>query len=99
MKTLSIAVGALALLIPALASAQTAMVYRPELRGMVPQKAASQAAPMARSDREEVARHEAMARAFRANAGRRGMSDPAVHCDRLVTQLRKRAVTAEPVSE
>ena len=89
------AVVAAALLIPTFAAAETTfkMVYRPELRGMVPVYDTSKLAPMELSRNEQIARHVAMAQALRGTA-RKSVSDPAIHCDRLVAKLRSAEFTA-----
>jgi hypothetical protein len=84
-----IAIATFALLIPTIAAAQTPikMVYRPELRAMVPVKTTA-GAPIVRSLREEIARHEAMAAGYRIAANHNGTGNAAVHCDRLIAELR-----------
>jgi hypothetical protein len=80
---------AIALLVPTLASAQGfQFVYRPELRGIVAvaRPSAEPGTPaVARSAAEEIARHEAMANAYRGTR----IAQAAVHCDRLVAEARK----------
>jgi len=85
-----IAIATFALLIPTVAAAQTPikMVYRPELRAMVPVKTVPTGTPIARSLREEIARHEAMAAGYRVVANHNGAGNAAVHCDRLIAELR-----------
>ena len=88
---------AAALLLPTLASAQgVTLVYRHELRGMVP--APAPAAPtemkvvetVAPTPAEIIARHEAMAVGLRANANARGGAAVAAdHCDRLIAAARE----------
>lgn len=90
-----IAVLAFALLIPAFAAAETPfkMVYRPELRGWVPVYDTTQLAPTELSRNEQIERHVAMAQALRGTA-RKGVYDPAIHCDRLIAKLRSAELTA-----
>ena len=80
--------GAAALLVPTLASAQAplTLTYRPELRQMiaVPQRPADGQVTVARSLTEEIARHEAMAHAYRGTR----LAQAAAHCDRLIQQAR-----------
>jgi hypothetical protein len=85
----AIAIATFALLVPTFAAAQTPvkMVYRPELRAMVPVKT-NAGAPIVRSLREEIARHEAMAAGYRLAANHNGTGTAAVHCDRLIAELR-----------
>jgi hypothetical protein len=83
-------------LVPSLASAQGwTFVYRPELRGMIAVPTQQVAAePKAVVDKvpptpaEIVARHEAMARGYRARANDRSGANvvAAAHCDRLIAQ-------------
>lgn len=89
----SVALAALMLLVPTLASAQgVTMVYRPELRGMVavpaPQSPALvEATPP--TPAQVIARHQAMAVGLRANANTRGGAALAAdHCDRLIAAAR-----------
>lgn len=95
MKPFAIAVITIALLIPTFAAAQTPfkMVYRPELRGMVPVYDTTKLAPMELSRNEQIARHVAMAQALRGTA-RKGVYDPAIHCDRLIAKFRSAELTA-----
>ena len=85
-----IAIATFALLVPTIAAAQTPlkMVYRPELRAMVPVKPTPTGNPIVRSRREEIARHEAMAAGYRLAANHNGTGNAAVHCDRLIAELR-----------
>ena len=85
-----IAIATFALLVPTIAAAQTPlkMVYRPELRTMVPVKAVVAGNPIARSRREEIARHEAMAIGYNVAANHNGTGNPAVHCERMIAALR-----------
>jgi hypothetical protein len=85
-----IAVATFALLVPTFAAAQNPvkMVYRPELRTMVPVKAVVAGNPILRSRREEIARHEAMAAGYKVAANHNGVGNFAVHCDRLIAELR-----------
>lgn len=82
------AVAAFALLAPTVASAQGArLVYRPELRGMVtvPQPVETSAPGVALSAGEEIARHQAMAQAYRGTR----IAQAAAHCDRLIAKARE----------
>ena len=94
-----IAIGALALLLPAFASAQgVTLVYRPELHGMVtvpaptaPARLAPPAPAATSTPLEIIARHEAMVVGFRANGGANAsmLSTVAVdHCERLIASAR-----------
>ena len=85
-----IAIATFALLVPTIAAAQTPMkmVYRPELRAMVPVKAIVAGDPIARSRHEQIARHEAMARGYAVTANHNGTGNPAVHCERMIAELR-----------
>jgi hypothetical protein len=90
MKRFSLAaLAAIALLVPTVASAQgLQFVYRPELRGwaVVPRQPVQTTAPaVARTADEEIARHQAMAQAFRGTRA----AQAAVHCDRLIAEARK----------
>ena len=79
-------VAALALLAPTVASAgQAPFVYRPELRQWVPVPPEPDKGVTTRTLREEIARHESMARAYRGTR----MAQAAVHCDRIMAQLRE----------
>ena len=79
-------VAALALLAPTIANAaQAPFVYRPELRQWVPVPPEPGKGVITRSLREEVIRHEAMAQAHRGTR----MAQAAVHCDRMIAQLRE----------
>ena len=81
-----LAVVAFSLLVPAIASAQTSFVYRPELRGWVPvPKAVAPEVVTPRTPGENIARHSAMAQAYRG--GR--MAQAAVHCDRMIKEARE----------
>lgn len=84
-----IAIATFALLVPTLAAAQSPlkMVYRPELRTMVPAKTAA-GNPIVRSRHEEIARHEAISRGYMVAANHNGTGSPAVHCQRLIAELR-----------
>jgi len=86
----TIAIATFALLIPTIAAAQSPikMIYRPELRAMVAVKTAPAGNPIVRSLREEIARHEAMAAGYRIAANHNGTGNAAVHCDRLIAELR-----------
>jgi hypothetical protein len=95
----SVSITAMALLTPIASPAQTTLVYRPELHGMVAQKVEAPAPRKARTDRDEAARHEAMARSYRAQTSHRNMEDMARHCDRLAAELKARAAVAASVSE
>jgi hypothetical protein len=90
-----VTVAALALLVPAIASAQgVTLVYRPELHGMVtvpapaaPVRLTRQAPAQVPTPLEVIARHEAMAVGFRANGSANSglLSTVAVaHCERLI---------------
>jgi hypothetical protein len=76
---------AFALLVPTVAAAQAPFVYRPELRAwvFVPKPATGAVAP--RTPGETIARHEAMANAYRGTR----MAQAAVHCDRMVKEARE----------
>jgi len=79
---------AFAMLVPTLAHSQDLhFVYRPELRQWtaMPNVKPSTAAAVTPSAADIIARHEAMAHAYRG--GRNAQS--AVHCDRLVQQARE----------
>jgi hypothetical protein len=91
MKSFSrFAVALFALLVPALASAQGQykLVYRPELRTvvLVPNRTES-APPVSEPRADMIARHKAMAAAYRLNPSSRTLASPADHCDRLVAAL------------
>jgi hypothetical protein len=90
MKRFSLlAAAAFALLAPSFVSAgPVKLVYRPEFRAYVMAKPETKGETVARSRKEEIAFHEAMAMAYRT-ANRKGVFDPALHCDRLIAQLRK----------
>ena len=76
---------AIAVLVPTLAGAsQSGFVYRHELRQLVPVPPEPGNTVIARSLREEIARHEHMAQAYRGTR----VAQAAVHCDRLIKQLR-----------
>lgn len=62
---------------------------------MVPVKPDTSDTPVTRSRNEEIARHEAMAGNYRG-AHHKSMFDPAVHCDRLIAQLRKASDAFSP---
>ena len=87
-----IVIAAFALLVPTLASAQsgTKMVYRPDLRTMLPtpEQAAAATSQVTPSPQEVIKRHEAMARGYRLHPSGRGMATPAAHCDKLVRDAR-----------
>jgi hypothetical protein len=96
-RLLLVVLATAALLLPTLASAQgVTLVYRHELRGMVPVPA-----PHAPTDTrvvetvpstpaEIIVRHEAMAVGLRANANARGGAAVAAdHCDRLIAAARE----------
>jgi hypothetical protein len=96
-RLLLVVLAAAALLLPTLAFAQgVTLVYRHELRGMVPVPA-----PHAPTDTrvvetvpstpaEIIVRHEAMAVGLRANANARGGAAVAAdHCDRLIAAARE----------
>jgi hypothetical protein len=87
MKHLALlAVAALALLVPTVANAgQAPFVYRPELRQWVPLPPAPGKGVMTRTLREEIARHERMAHAYRGTR----MAQAAVHCERMMAQLKE----------
>lgn len=79
-------VAALALLVPTIANAaQAPFVYRPELRQWVPVPPEPGKGVITRTLREESARHENMAHAYRGTR----MAQAAVHCDRMIAQLRE----------
>jgi hypothetical protein len=79
-------VAALALLVPPVANAgQAPFVYRPELRQWVPVPPEPGKGQITRTLREEVARHERMAHAYRGTR----MAHAAVHCDRMMARLRE----------
>ena len=79
-------VAALALLVPTVANAgQAPFVYRPELRQWVPLPPAPGKGVMTRTLREEIARHERMAHAYRGTR----MAQAAVHCERMMAQLKE----------
>ena len=78
-------VAALALLVPTVVDAgQAPFVYRPELRQWVPIPPEPEKGVSTRTLREETARHEAMAQIYRGTR----MAQAAVHCDRLIRQMR-----------
>ena len=78
----------LALLIPTLAAAQgVELVYRPELRGLVPVPGTavkSQVAAERPSPTGLITRHTAMAQTYRGTR----IAQAAVHCDRIVREAR-----------
>jgi hypothetical protein len=79
-------VAALALLAPTVANAgQAPFVYRPELRHWVLVPPEPGKGVITRTLREEISRHESMARAYRGTR----MAQAAVHCDRIMAQLRE----------
>lgn len=79
-------VAAFALLVPTIANAgQAPFVYRPELRQWVPVPPELGKRVITRTLREEIARHESMARAYRGTR----LAQAAVHCDRVTAQLRE----------
>ena len=78
-------VTAFALMVPTIVSAQAPFVYRPELRGWIPVAQSAPTAVTPRTAAETIARHEAMAHAYRGTR----MAQAAVHCDRMVTQARE----------
>jgi len=78
-------VAALALLVPTIAGAANGFVYRPELRQWVPVPPTPQAKVVTLSLKDNIARHEHMGQAYRGTR----MAQAAVHCDRLVAQLRE----------
>jgi hypothetical protein len=79
-----LSVAALALLVPTVANAgQAPFVYRPELRQWVPVPPKPGKGEITRTLREEIARHERMAHAYRGTR----MAQAAVHCDRMMAQL------------
>ena len=81
-----IAFVASALAAPAVAVAsQNGFVYRPELRQYVPVPPEPGKEAITRSLDEEIARHVQMAHGYRGTR----MAQAAVHCDRLVSQLRE----------
>jgi hypothetical protein len=83
-----VALAAAALFVPSLAAASDGvrLVYRPELRAMVPMPqaagAATAAAPL--TAEQVVARHAAMARGHRLNT--RADAAAVAHCDRAIAQ-------------
>ena len=90
-RLLYIAIAALALAVPAIASAQgVTLVYRPELRGFVAvptvpaPSVAAQREPAAPAD--VIARHEAMATGPRINP--RHAATGSAHCDRHIASAR-----------
>jgi hypothetical protein len=79
-------VAALTLVVPTIGNAaQASFVYRPELRQWVPVPPESGKGVITRTLREEIARHESMAHAYRGTR----MAQAAVHCDRTLAQLRE----------
>ncbi len=79
-------VAALALLVPTIATAgQAPFVYRPELRQWVPMPPEPGKGVTTRTLREEIARHERMAHAYRGTR----MAQAAVHCDRMLAHARE----------
>jgi hypothetical protein len=78
-------VAAFALLLPAVAAAQAPYVYRPELRTWVYVAKPAHVVAAPRTAAEDIARHEAMANAYRGTR----MAQAAVHCDRLVKEARQ----------
>ena len=79
-------VAALALLVPTIANAaQAPFGYRPELRQWVPVPPEPGKRVIARTLREEIARHQNMAQVYRGTR----MAQAAVHCDRMIAQLRE----------
>ena len=98
MKRLALFVtAAVALLIPAVASAQAPYVYRPELRAWVYVPKAAPTAVAQHDAAEHIARHEAMAQYHRGTR----MAQAAEHCDRMVKDARAslRTDTGPPVPE
>lgn len=94
-----VTVATLALLAPAIASAQgVTLVYRPELHGMVtvpapaaPPTFTKQVPARVPTPLEVIARHEAMVVGFRANASANsGMLNTVAvdHCERLIAAAR-----------
>jgi hypothetical protein len=94
-----ITLATLALLVPAIASAQgVTLVYRPELHGMVtvpvppaPATLTSRAPTPAPTPLQIIARHQAMAVGFRTNGSANSglLSTVAVdHCERLIARAR-----------
>ena len=94
-----VVVAALALFLPAIASAQgVTLVYRPELHGMVtvpvppaPTTLTSRAPTPVPTPLDIIARHQAMVIGFRANGSAHSglLSTVAVdHCERLIANAR-----------
>jgi hypothetical protein len=71
-------------------STGTKLVYRPELRTMVPtpEQAAPTVSTVTPAPQDVIARHEAMARGYRAHPAGRGVATAAAHCDKLVKDAR-----------
>ena len=91
MKSFTFAtVAAFALLVPALASAGPSytMVYRPELRTTVLVPSRTEGAPLTETRQEMLARHRAMAAAYRT-INTRSAANPADHCDRIIAELQQ----------
>lgn len=80
-----VAAAALVLLVPTLAGASNGFVYRPELRQWIPVAPRPSAQVVTQSVKDVMSRHQQMAQAFRGTR----MAQSAVHCDRLVAQLRE----------
>ena len=98
MKRLALFVtAAVALLIPAVASAQAPYVYRPELRAWVYVPKAAPTAVAQHDAAEHIARREAMAQHHRGTR----MAQAAEHCDRMVRDARAalQTETAPPAPE
>ena len=86
-RNVLLALTAFTLAVPAFASAQgVPLVYRHELRQMVPapNRPSEALAAAVLSPSEEIARHEAMAHAYRGTR----IAQAATHCDRAIKQAR-----------
>ncbi len=93
MKPFSIlAVAFAAMVLPVAVSAQSSytMVYRPEVRSMVLVPARVEGTkPPSETPADMIARHRAMAAAYRLNPNQRALANPADHCERLIAELEK----------
>ncbi len=78
-------IAALALMAPIANAAQAPFVYRPELRQWVPVPPEPGKGVITHTLREDISRHQAMAQAHRGTR----MAQAAVHCDRMIAQLRE----------
>ena len=83
-----VALAALMLLVPTFAAAAPQqLVYRPELRAMVPVPVAGISATTVKSPVELIAEHQAMAAGYALNP--RGGTAAADHCNRIVKQAQE----------